>query len=129
MMLIVGCRNEWPRSADSGEEDDFFIQGRVIEGELGWIFEPHDHDLLPAVVMKNGAAAPALPKLREVPMRFHEFFDAILSDRPSRSDFSWSTHLAEAVMMGTLAERVPGKTLTSADMRSFVAPSRKGWEF
>lgn len=108
---------------------DFFVQGKVIEGELGWIFEPHDHDLLPAVVMKNGAATPALPKLREVPTHFHEFFDAILSDRPSRSDFSWSTHLAETVMMGTLAERVPGKVLTPADMRAFVAPCRKGWEF
>ena len=58
-----------------------------------------------------------------------DIFDAILSDHPSRSDFSWSTHLAETVMMGTLAERVPGKVLTPADMRAFVAPCRKGWEF
>ena len=108
---------------------DFFIQGKIVEGELGWIFEPHDHDLLPAVVMKGTAVAPVLPKLPEAPTHFHEFFDAILAGRKSRSDFSWSTYLAEAVMMGTLAERVPGKTLTPADMRSFVAPCRKGWEF
>ena len=108
---------------------DFFIQGKVIEGELGWIFEPHDHDLLPAVVMKGGKAAPELPTLPEAPTHFHEFFDAILAGRKARSDFSWSTYLAEAVMMGTAAERAPGKALAPADMRAFVAPCRKGWEF
>ena len=108
---------------------DFFIQGKVIECEGAWIFEPHDHDLLPAVVMKDGKSAPALPKLPEAPTHFHEFFDAILEGRKTRSDFSWSTYLAEAVMMGSLAERVPGRVLKPADMRSFVPPCRKGWEF
>ena len=108
---------------------DFFVGGKVIEGELGWIFEPHDHDLLPAVVMKGGKAAPELPKLPEAPTHFHEFFDAILAGRKARSDFSWSTYLAEAVMMGTLSERVPGKALEPAGLRDFVAPCRKGWEF
>ena len=88
-----------------------------------------DHDLLPAVVMKDGKSAPELPKLQEAPTHFHEFFDAILEGRKARSDFSWSTYLAEAVMMGTLSERAPGRTLTPADMRGFVAQCRKGWEF
>ena len=108
---------------------DFFIQGKVIEGELGWIFEPHDHDLLPAVVAKDGGTAPALPRLADAPTHFHEFFDAILEGRRARSDFSWSTYLAEAVMMGTMSERVPGRTLAFADLRDFVAPCRRGWEF
>ena len=79
--------------------------------------------------MKGGKAAPELPKLPEAPTHFHEFCDAILAGRKARSDFSWSTYLAEAVLMGTLSERVPGKALAPAGLRDFVAPCRKGWEF
>ena len=81
---------------------DFFIQGKIIECEEGWIVEPHHEALLPEVIIKRGAA-PELPVLAACPSHFHEFFDAILEGRKARSDFSWSTFMAEAIFRGGAA--------------------------
>ena len=71
-------------------------EGRVIEGEDGYLLVPHGFDLnlRPHVVMKNGKSAPPLPKV---------------GSSPSHFDFAWTTYMTDAILLGGVAERLPGR--------------------
>jgi hypothetical protein len=70
---------------------------------------------------------------------YHHFVDACLGGEKTESHFAQSGPMAEAVLLGTVAIRVPGQLLTwdSARMKFSNYPAadkylrrtyRKGWE-
>jgi hypothetical protein len=85
-------------------------EGRVIEGEDGYLLVPHGFDLnlRPYMVMKNGAAQ-ALPKVGAAPTHFDEFVERCLDGGRARSDFAWTTYMTDAILLGGVAERLPGR--------------------
>ena len=89
------------------------LEGRVIEGERGWMLVPHgfDPELRPHLVMKDGSASPAFPEVGSAPSHFDEYVERCFDGRPARSDFAWTTDMMEAVLLGGIAERLPGRTL------------------
>ena len=90
------------------------VQGRVIEGEDGYIISTHfgkGEGSMPAFVMKNGKKAPVLPKLPEVRSHYHEYLDCCLDGGKPRSRFAWSARLTETIILGNDAQRVPGRTI------------------
>ena len=87
-------------------------EGRVIEGEYGWALVPHGWDeSVPCLVMKDGKAAPALPKVGPAPTHFDEYVARCLDGGTARSDFAWSTRMMDTVLMGGVCERLPGRVL------------------
>lgn len=96
------------------------LEGEVIEGEKGWILAPHG-SASPCVVFRDGTRGPKLAKLSREPGHHHEFIDRCLgSGRETRCDFSWSTYLMDAILLGGVAERLPGKTFAwDAKTRTF----------
>ena len=114
-------------------------EGRVVEGELGWMLVPHGFDLnlRPLVVMKDGRAAPPLPKAGPAPSHFDEFAGKCLDGGRARSDFAWTTHMTDAILLGGVAERLPGRRhLWNDGAKSFDVPEatallkssyRSGW--
>ena len=90
------------------------VQGRVIEGEEGWIISHHFGGVpgsMPAFVMKNGKTAPALPELPDVRNHYHDYLDCCLDGGAPRSRFAWSARLTETLILGNEAQLVPGKTI------------------
>lgn len=70
---------------------------------------------------------------------YHDFIDACLDGRPTESDFAHSGPMAEAVLVGTVAQRVPGTLLKwdAAKLTFANSPKaqnlvrrryREGWE-
>lgn len=86
------------------------VQGRVIEGAEGWIVSTH-YDTPPAVVLKNGRAAPPLPDVGKAPSHYHEYVDCCLNGCEPRSSFSWTTKMTEALVLGNEAQNRPGVEL------------------
>lgn len=115
-------------------------EGRVIEGEEGWLLVPHGFDmsLRPLVVMKDGRAAPSLPKVGQAPSHFDEFALRCLEGGRARSDFAWTTYMTDAMLLGGVAERLPGRRhVWNNETRSFDTPEatallksryREGWQ-
>ena len=90
------------------------VQGRVVEGEEGWLISHHFGGVpgsLPEVVMKNGGAAPTLPTVPEVKSHYHEYLDCCLDGGEPRSRFAWSARLTEAIILGNMAQLRAGETL------------------
>ena len=86
------------------------LQGRVVEGTEGWLLSVH-YDKPPAIVFKNGAAAPALPDVGKVPSHWHEYINACLKGGTTTSSFSWAGRLSEMVLIGNAAMSKPGEKL------------------
>ena len=86
-------------------------EGRVIEGEDGYLLVPHGFDLTlrPHVVMKDGSAAAPLPRVGAAPSHFDEFAERCLDGGRARSDFAWTTYMTDAILLGGVAERLPGR--------------------
>lgn len=115
-------------------------EGRVIEGELGYLLVPHGFDLnlRPLVVMKNGKAAPPLPKVGSAPTHFDEFAERCLEGGRTRSDFAWTTYMTDAILLGGVAERIPNRRhVWNSAMKAFDTPEatailksnyRIGWQ-
>ena len=115
-------------------------EGRVIEGEAGWLLVPHgwDNGLKPSLVMKDGRAAPALPVAEPSCSHFDEFTAHCLDGGKALSDFSWTTRMMDAVLLGGVAERLPGRrhvwidatrSFDTAEATAMLKSSyRKGWE-
>lgn len=119
------------------------LEGRVIEGELGYMLVPHgfgdakDPVGLPTVVMKDGGTPPPLPALDPAPSHYDEYVLRCREGGKARSDFSKVISLMEAVIMGGVAERIPNvvhrwdaaaRTFDSAAANAVVKSSyRKGW--
>ena len=115
-------------------------EGRVIEGELGYLLVPHGFDLnlRPLVVMKNGKAAPPLPKVGFAPTHFDEFAERCLDGGRARSDFAWTTYMTDVILLGGVAERIPNRRhVWNNAMKAFDTPEatailksnyRGGWK-
>ena len=86
------------------------LQGRVVEGTEGWLLSVH-YDKPPAIVLKNGGAAPALPDVGKVPSHWHEYINACLKGGPTTSSFAWAGRLSEMVLIGNAAMSKPGEKL------------------
>jgi hypothetical protein len=120
--------------------DKMPYEGRVIEGEDGYLLVPHGFDLnlRPHVVMKNGKSAPPLPKVGPALTHFDEFAERCLDGGRTRSDFAWTTYMTDAILLGGVAERLPGRRHTWNDAaKSFDTPEatviiksayREGWK-
>ena len=115
-------------------------EGRVIEGEAGYMLVPHggDQKLRPSLVMKGGRSAPVLPAVDAAPNHFEEFAARCLGGGSARSDFAWSSRMMDAVLLGGVAERMPGRRHVWNDaIRAFDTSEatallkssyRSGWE-
>ena len=120
--------------------DKMPYEGRVIEGESGYLLVPHgfDPNLRPLVVMKGGATPPALPAVAPAPSHFDEFAACCLDGGRARSDFAWTTYMTDAIQLGGVAERLPGRrhawdnVARAFDTREATAllqsSYRSGWE-
>ena len=86
------------------------LEGRVVEGTEGWLLSVH-HDKPPAIVLKNGSAAPALPDVGNAPSHWHEYINACLNGGTTTSSFSWAGRLTEMVLIGNAAMAKPGVRL------------------
>ena len=115
-------------------------EGRVIEGEAGWLLVPHgwDKGLRPSIVMRGGRTSPALPAAGDAQNHFDEFALRCLEGGRARSDFSWTTRMMDAVLLGGVAERLPerrhvwndsSRSFDTAEATAMLKSSyRKGWE-
>ena len=90
------------------------VQGRVVEGEDGWIISHHFGGVpgsLPEIIMKNGAKAPQIPLVPPRRTHYHEYLDCCLDGGKPRSRFAWSARLTETIILGNMAQLKPGTTL------------------
>ena len=88
--------------------------------------------------MKDGRAAPALPVAEASCSHFDEFAARCLDGGKALSDFSWTTRMMDAVLLGGVAERLPGRrhvwidatrSFDTAEATAMLKSSyRKGWE-
>lgn len=83
------------------------LQGRVVEGTEGWLLSVHFNHA-PAVVMKNGGKAPALPGVGPAPSHWREYVDACVQGGRTTSSFSWASRLTEMTLLGNQAMIKPG---------------------
>ena len=77
------------------------LQGRVVEGEEGWLLSVH-YDVAPAVVLKNGRVLTP-PKLEPVPTHWHEYVNCCLEGGTPTSSFAWAGRMSEMVLRGNEA--------------------------
>jgi hypothetical protein len=115
-------------------------EGRVIEGEAGWMLVPHGFDLNSQafIVMKEGMSLRPMPKVDPAPNHFEEFAIRCLEGGRTRSDFAWTTYMTDAILLGGVAERIPGRRhVWNNATRSFDTPEatallksryREGWQ-
>lgn len=114
------------------------LEGRVIEGEKGYLLVPHGWDAQTLrIVMKDGSTPPPLPQVGDAPSHFDEYVARCFDGKTARSDFAWTTRMMDAVLMGGIAERLPGRrhvwnpstrTFDSAEAnRLSVSAYRDGW--
>ena len=83
------------------------LQGRVVEGEKGWLLSVH-YNKSPAVVMNNGGAAPELPHVGPAPSHWREYVDACVQGGTTTSSYAWAGRLTEMVLLGNVAMLKPG---------------------
>ena len=112
-------------------------EGRVIEGEKGWILAPHG-DSAAMVLLRDGTVVRP-PKLGKVPTHHREFIEKCRDGGKTRSDFAWSTWMMESVVMGGVCEQLPDRRFTwnaakacfdnAPDANAFLKSGyRAGWE-
>jgi hypothetical protein len=90
-------------------------QGRVIEGERGWLLSTH-YDAEPYFVMKDGSRPPAMPTVGAAPSHYHEYVNVCLQGGRTRTPFSMAGRLTEWGFVGNLAQLQPGKKLECAKL-------------
>jgi predicted dehydrogenase len=111
-------------------------QGSMFIGEKGFMLLPHVAKpvLLPAERFKDYA----MPSV-EGAHHWHQWVNACRGEGAPSANFDYSGPLTEFVLLGVIANRVPGKTLTwhAAEMKLEGSPEaaallrrtyRKGWE-
>ena len=120
--------------------DKLPYEGRVIEGETGYLLVPHGFgpELKPLMAMKGSATAPDLPGVPPAPNHFEEFAEMCRSGGKTRSGFEWTTWMTDAVLLGCVAERLPRRrhvwnnstrSFDTAEATAVLKSSyRRGWE-
>jgi hypothetical protein len=111
-------------------------QGSMLVGEKGFMLLPHvaAPQLLPAAAFK-GYTMPAV----EGANHWHQWVNACRGEGTTSASFDYAGPLTEFVLLGVIANRVPGKTLTwhAQEMKLEGSPEaaallrrtyRKGWE-
>lgn len=85
-------------------------EGRVFEGEKGWILAPHGS--APMALLKDGTVVkPA--KLPKAPNHHRQFMEQVFNGtKDTRSSFAWSTWMMESVLMGAVCEQLPNRRFT-----------------
>lgn len=107
-------------------------QGRVVEGEEGWIVSNHYKDTpdgLPAVVLKNGGSFASKPFAPQLKSHYHEYLDCCLDGGKARSRFEWSARLTESIVAGNMAQRNPGVALKMGELLKDDHSDIKGKEW
>lgn len=92
------------------------LQGRVIEGELGWIISTH-FDVEPCVVLKNGSKAPPLLTVGAAPNHYRQYVDACFGISKTTSNFEMACALTEWSFLGNLSQLRPGEVLDCAKLK------------
>jgi hypothetical protein len=111
-------------------------QGSMFVGEKGFMLLPHvaKPQLLPAANFKDYL----MPDVKGE-NHWHQFVNAVKGQGSTSANFDYAGPLTEFVLLGVLANRMPGKLLTwnAADLKLEGAPEasallkrtyRKGWE-
>ncbi len=111
-------------------------QGSMFVGEKGFMLLPHvaKPQLLPVETFKDYA----VPDVKG-DNHWHQFVNAVKGEGTTSASFAYAGPLTEFVLLGVLANRVPGKLLTwnAADLKLEGSPEasallrrkyRKGWE-
>jgi hypothetical protein len=111
-------------------------QGSMFVGEKGFMLLPHvaKPQLLPAATFKDYV----MPDVKGE-NHWHQFVNAVKGQGSTSANFDYAGPLTEFVLLGVLANRMPGKLLTwnAADLKLEGAPEasallkrtyRKGWE-
>lgn len=89
--------------------------------------------------LKGLSAAAPLPRVGSAPNHFDEFAGCCLDGGRARSDFTWTTYMTDAILLGGVAERLPGRrhvwddAAKSFDTREATAllksAYREGWSW
>ena len=83
-------------------------QGAMFVGENGRLLLPHiDY---PKLIIDNKIAPLDFPDL-EKKDHYHEFVDACMGKGNTSAPFEFAARLSEAILLGVVANRFPGKTL------------------
>ena len=90
-------------------------QGRVVEGEKGWLLSTH-YGTAPCYVMKDGSTPPGIPAAGPAPSHYHEYIDRCLSGGKTRSSFEIAASLTAWGFMGNLAQLKPDARLDCAKL-------------
>jgi predicted dehydrogenase len=111
-------------------------QGSMMVGEKGFLYLPHVQmpQLLPAENFKDFV----MPDVKGE-NHWHQFVNAAKGEGTTSANFDYAGPLTEFVLLGVLANRVPGKLLAwnAADLKLEGSPEasallrrtyRKGWE-
>jgi len=77
------------------------LQGRVVEGEEGWLLSVH-YDVAPAVVLKNGRVLTP-PEVGPAPTHWHEYVNCCFDGGTPTSSFAWAGRMSEMVLLGNAA--------------------------
>jgi predicted dehydrogenase len=110
--------------------------GSALIGEKGTLIVPHV--ALPKLYPEDAFSSVAVPKVDGVD-HYVQFADACRGEGRTTSHFGYAGPLTEAVMLGTIAVRLPGERLqwdaenlhvtnSSAAQAMVSKPYRKGWE-
>lgn len=83
-------------------------QGSLVFGEAGTLLLPHVAE--PQVYAKGVRVKPAATEL-EPRNHYHEWVDACMGNGETTSPFSYGSPLTEALLLGVVANRFPGRQL------------------
>ncbi|MDB4303933.1 Gfo/Idh/MocA family oxidoreductase [Desulfosarcina sp.] len=83
-------------------------QGSMFIGEKGRLLLPHWD--FPKLIVNGVYEKVEYPELEEAD-HYHQFVDACLAKDTCSAPFSYSARLTEAILLGVIANRFPGKTL------------------
>lgn len=101
----------WPLDAPAGGRLPLPDQGSMFIGEKGCLLLPHV--AMPQLLPADTFAATALEPAPDG-NHWHLFVDACLGGPPTTASFAYAGPLTEAVLLGTIANRFPGRPLTWA---------------
>ena len=82
-------------------------QGRVIEGENGWILSTH-YGVNPCIVLKSGKRNPEPPIVPPQCSHWREFVNCCLQGGVPQSSFGWTARMTEMSLTGNAAQLTPG---------------------
>lgn len=102
--------SQWPKRFDAeGKEVGLPSQGSMFVGEKGFVLLPHVEQ---PTLFSGDELKPSTVEAVPGGDHYHLFIDACLGGAPTTAGFDYAGPLTEAVLLGVLANRFPGKKLT-----------------